>query len=345
MKKQILSEEFKRMQKIAGLITESLKEYTEEVDTLALTFKDSNEFEKAKEHFESNSDFYPYEINDEFRTFHFEVQDQVDADSTEFYLNQELEGQTDLQGYYFSTESSLDENLEEGWKTWALGGLMSLATLAGIGKAYVPNIDSLSQKDEIELAQNAYRDALKNMSKEDVDTLYSQVNKSNIKDDLKQNKFTISSTTSKETIDAAWPDMQRASLETAISKNLSRFVIDSTGSVVFISNPSGFTAIKEENISRISKSDFKNMIREMALAEAKKDKEEDVEIEDTETVDTEETPTEDTPEGNPDDILDALKTALNGAKALGDEKLTDQIGNTITFYTRVHIVGQETDMN
>jgi hypothetical protein len=139
--------------------------------------------------------------------------------------------------------------------------------------------------------------------------------------------------------------MQRAALETAISKNLSRFVIDSTGSVVFISNPSGFTAIKEENISRISKSDFKNMIREMALAEAKKDKEEDVEIEDTETVDTEETPTEDTPEGNPDDILDSLKTALNGAKALGDEKLTDQIGNTITFYTRVHIVGQETDMN
>jgi hypothetical protein len=210
MKKQILSEEFKRMQKIAGLITESLKEYTEEVDTLALTFKDSNEFEKAKEHFESNSDFYPYEINDEFRTFHFEVQDQVDADSTEFYLNQELEGQTDLQGYYFSTESSLNEN-----------------------------------------------------------------------------------------------------------------------------------------ITSISKSDFKNMIREMVLAEAKKDKKEegDIEIEDTETVDTEETPTEDTPEGNPDDILDSLKTALNGAKALGDEKLTDQIGNTITFYTRVHIVGQETDMN
>ena len=102
-----------------------------------------------------------------------------------------------------------------------------------------------------------------------------------------------------------------------------------------------------ENISRISKSDFKNMIREMALAEAKKDEkeEEDVEIEDTETVDTEEMPTEETPQGNPDEILDALKTALDGAKALGDEKLVDQIGNTITFYTRVHIVGQETDMN
>lgn len=103
-----------------------------------------------------------------------------------------------------------------------------------------------------------------------------------------------------------------------------------------------------EDITSISKSDFKNMIREMALAEAKKDKKEeegDVEIEDIETVDTEEMSTEETPQGNPDDILDSLKTALDGAKTLGDEKLVDQIGNTITFYTRVHIVGQETDMN
>lgn len=105
----------------------------------------------------------------------------------------------------------------------------------------------------------------------------------------------------------------------------------------------------EENITSISKSDFKNMIREMVLAEAKKDKkEEEVDVEmdaETKEIPTEETPTEDTPEGNPDDILDALKTALGGAKVLGDEKLIDQIGNTITFYTRVHIVGQETDMN
>ena len=94
-----------------------LKEYTEEVDTLALTFKDLNEFERAKEHFESTSDFYPNDINDEFRTFHFEVQDQADADSTEYYLTQELEGETDLQGYYFSVETSptsLDEDLDLG---------------------------------------------------------------------------------------------------------------------------------------------------------------------------------------------------------------------------------------
>lgn len=89
--------------------------YGEEVESLALTFKDPNEFERAKQHFESNSDFYPFDINDEFKTFYFQAADQEDADSTEFYLNQELEGETDLQGYYFSTESSpLSEDLDLG---------------------------------------------------------------------------------------------------------------------------------------------------------------------------------------------------------------------------------------
>ena len=89
--------------------------YGEEVESLALTFKDPNEFERAKQHFESNSDFYPFDVNDEFKTFYFQAADQEDADSTEFYLNQELEGETDLQGYYFSTESSpLSEDLDLG---------------------------------------------------------------------------------------------------------------------------------------------------------------------------------------------------------------------------------------
>ncbi len=86
------------------LFTESKESINEEVDALALTFKDENEFERAKEHFENDSDFYPFDINDEFRTFSFQVQDQADADSTEFYLTQELEGNTDLQGYFFSTD-------------------------------------------------------------------------------------------------------------------------------------------------------------------------------------------------------------------------------------------------
>jgi len=79
----------------------------EEDEDLTLTFRDKNEFERAKEHFESNSEFYPEYISDEFKSFHFKVQDQADADSTEYYLTQELEGTTDLDGYFFALEPSM----------------------------------------------------------------------------------------------------------------------------------------------------------------------------------------------------------------------------------------------
>ena len=47
------------------------------------------------------------------------------------------------------------------------------------------------------------------------------------------------------------------------------------------------------------------------------------------------------PEGLSDDeknIQDALKIAYDNAIAIGDEKLADQIGNSITFFTRTHVV-------
>jgi hypothetical protein len=96
---------------------EPVKEYNfvPSDESLALTFTDKNEFERAKEHFASSSGFYPFNINDEFKTFFFEVEDQADADSTEHYLTQELEGETDLQGYYFSMEPSpLSEDIDLG---------------------------------------------------------------------------------------------------------------------------------------------------------------------------------------------------------------------------------------
>lgn len=39
------------------------------------------------------------------------------------------------------------------------------------------------------------------------------------------------------------------------------------------------------------------------------------------------------------DIQSNLTLALDAAKELGDKKLIDQIGNTITFFTRIYIVG------
>ena len=61
----------------------------------------------------------------------------------------------------------------------------------------------------------------------------------------------------------------------------------------------------------------------------------DVEVDDTETIDT-----TTTTEVNPDvkAVQDSLTQAQAAAQKLGDPKLTDQIGNTITFFTRSHVV-------
>jgi len=80
--------------------------------------------------------------------------------------------------------------------------------------------------------------------------------------------------------------------------------------------------------------------------EAIADEETDTEVTDDEEVDAEAggeevetTDTETTAEVNPNvkAVQDSLTQAQAAAKALGDAKLTDQIGNTITFFTRTHV--------
>jgi len=98
----------------------------------------------------------------------------------------------------------------------------------------------------------------------------------------------------------------------------------------------------------------KNIIQELSiddttseydfLSEKKKDEEEDIEITADET-DTIEEPATDTP--SPEDpalsdadqeFLNTLEDLKNKAKEIGDEKLENQIDNTITYFTRQHIV-------
>lgn len=77
------------------------------------------------------------------------------------------------------------------------------------------------------------------------------------------------------------------------------------------------------------------------LSEAKKDEEvEDIKDVDV-TVGDEETMADVTTaevDPNVKSVQDALTQAQVAAEKLGDDKLTDQIGNTITFFTRTHIV-------
>lgn len=123
---------------------------------------------------------------------------------------------------------------------------------------------------------------------------------------------------------------------------------------------------KETSEGKMTKSKFKEKIKEMILAElnedstedinindtsnaydfyeskiaeAKKDEEvEDVTVDDTEVVDA---PASDMMAGESAEVSGIqanLQAAYAEAKALGDEKLITQIANTITYFTKAHIL-------
>ena len=71
----------------------------------------------------------------------------------------------------------------------------------------------------------------------------------------------------------------------------------------------------------------------MNEAEDEETEEEEVEVVDTEDMPEEEEETVADKSG----IMGNLEAAIEAARELGDEKLIDQLGNTITFYTRQHI--------
>jgi len=102
-------------------------------------------------------------------------------------------------------------------------------------------------------------------------------------------------------------------------------------------------------MTKIKLSELKELIKQnyaleniQSLQEKKEDEEVDVEVEtsdDSEEIDVDvkvpETNTEE------DRILQNLIRAQREAESLGDEKLLTQIGNTITYFTREHIVKAE----
>lgn len=91
--------------------------------------------------------------------------------------------------------------------------------------------------------------------------------------------------------------------------------------------------IREEILSALNE--------EMPLDEAKEDEEEeevdvDVEVEEP-AMDAAPTPASGL-SAEEQEIQNSLKIAYDNAAAIGDQKLADQIGNSITFFTRTHIV-------
>jgi hypothetical protein len=112
----------------------------------------------------------------------------------------------------------------------------------------------------------------------------------------------------------------------------------------------------------MKKSDLKELIRKNIIQElsidkniseydflSEKKKDEDVEITTDKTDTNEKPPTEepvtDTPSSEEpalsdedQEYLDTLEDLKNKAKKMGDEKLENQIDNTITYFTRQHVV-------
>ncbi len=87
-------------------------------------------------------------------------------------------------------------------------------------------------------------------------------------------------------------------------------------------------------------------------AEGEEEEAEDIDVEDIEVDVDEEAPAEEEDievesnaevgiTGDAKKVQDNLEAALLSAKELGDQKLVDQIGNSITFFTRTHVVGKE----
>jgi hypothetical protein len=86
--------------------------------------------------------------------------------------------------------------------------------------------------------------------------------------------------------------------------------------------------------------EFEDM-EDMPLDEAKKDEEEapaeEEEMDAEVDVDVEAAPAQGL-SAEEQEIQNSLKIAYDNAMAVGDQKLADQIGNSITFFTRTHVV-------
>jgi len=121
----------------------------------------------------------------------------------------------------------------------------------------------------------------------------------------------------------------------------------------------GKKKVNEEVSTKIKVSELKAKIKESILAElslneAEEDVDVDIDVEDEveveagaddieierpgvkTTVDVGLSPEEEV-------VQDSLKAAMDAAQALGSDKLADQIGNTITFFTRQFVVGDRND--
>jgi uncharacterized protein with von Willebrand factor type A (vWA) domain len=99
---------------------------------------------------------------------------------------------------------------------------------------------------------------------------------------------------------------------------------------------------EEAPSSKMKVSELKAKIKEDILSLLQEEEEEDIEVDVEDEVEVDMDVEKPTPSAglsqDEQEIQDSLKLAYDNAVAIGDEKLADQIGNSITFFTRTHVV-------
>ena len=102
---------------------------------------------------------------------------------------------------------------------------------------------------------------------------------------------------------------------------------------------------QEEKLAKLKKDSKKDIVKEAEEVDVEDNEDVDIDIEDTVDIDDEETESDieiKTSVPGEDTDVEAVQGLLTKAQAeaekLGDDKLLDQIGNTITYFTRAHVV-------
>ena len=98
-------------------------------------------------------------------------------------------------------------------------------------------------------------------------------------------------------------------------------------------------ALSKMKVSELKAKIKETILAELSLSEADEDEMDvDIDVEDEVSVDVEEPAEAAGLSSDEQEIQDNLKMAYDNAVAIGDQKLADQIGNSITFFTRTHVV-------
>ncbi len=98
-------------------------------------------------------------------------------------------------------------------------------------------------------------------------------------------------------------------------------------------------ALSKMKVSELKAKIKEQILAELSLSEADEDEvDADIDVEDEVSVDVEEPTEQGGLSQDEQEIQNSLKLAYDNAMAIGDQKLADQIGNSITFFTRTHVV-------